>query len=89
MFLEIRELVEFDLGSIYCNEDGHEKVLNSLSNVLNPLGSRQIGVRNNKFKSTIENKCDQVKWRKSKKLSKNDVGTSTASSQVCFVYQLC
>ncbi|KAJ8432383.1 hypothetical protein Cgig2_009985 [Carnegiea gigantea] len=40
------------------------------------------GVRNKRFKSIVERKCDEVKWRKSKNLSKNNVGSSTAPSQV-------
>ncbi|KAJ8424952.1 hypothetical protein Cgig2_018759 [Carnegiea gigantea] len=52
-FLELKELVEFDVGSIHCDEDGNVKVLNSLPNVLNPPGSRQKGVRNKKFKSIV------------------------------------
>ncbi|KAJ8427522.1 hypothetical protein Cgig2_008882 [Carnegiea gigantea] len=75
-----KELVEFDVGSINCDEDGNVKVLNSLPNVLNPHGSRQRGFRNKRFKSVVKRKCDQVKRRKSKKLSKNDVGSSTAPS---------
>ena len=82
--MELKELVEFDVGSINCGEDGNVKVLNSLLNVLNPPGSRQKGVRNKRFKSIVERKCDEVKRRKSKKLSKNDVGSSTAPSQVTF-----
>ena len=35
-FMEFKELVEFDVGSIHCDEDGQEKVLNSLLNVINP-----------------------------------------------------
>ncbi|KAJ8432079.1 hypothetical protein Cgig2_024689 [Carnegiea gigantea] len=80
--MSFKELVEFDVGSIHCDEDGNVKVLNSLSNVLNPPGSHQKGVRNKRFKSIVERKCDQVKWKKSKKLSKNDVGSSTAPSQI-------
>ncbi|KAJ8422903.1 hypothetical protein Cgig2_026424 [Carnegiea gigantea] len=80
-FLELKELVEFDVGSIHCDEHGNVKVWNSLPNVLNPPGSRQKGVRNKRFES-IERKCDQVKRRKSKKLSKNDVGSSTSPSKI-------
>ncbi|KAJ8432249.1 LOW QUALITY PROTEIN: hypothetical protein Cgig2_013902 [Carnegiea gigantea] len=80
-FLERKELVEFDVGSINCDKHGNVKVLSSLPNVLNPPGSRQKGVRNKRFKSIVERKCDEVKRRKSKKLSKNDVGSSTAPSQ--------
>ena len=58
--------------------------MNFLSNVLNLPGSRQKGVRNKRFKSIVERKCDEVKQRKSKKLSKNDVGSSIAPSQVTF-----
>ncbi|KAJ8437677.1 LOW QUALITY PROTEIN: hypothetical protein Cgig2_028615 [Carnegiea gigantea] len=74
---EFQHIVNFNK-----EEGGHEKVLNSLPNVLNPPGSRQKGVRNKRFKSIIERKCDQVKRRKSKKLSKNDVGSSTTASQI-------
>ncbi|KAJ8451299.1 hypothetical protein Cgig2_014071 [Carnegiea gigantea] len=80
-FLELKKLVEFDIGSINCDGDRNAKVLNSSPNVLNPPGSRQKGVRNKRFKSIVEWKCDEVKRRKSKKLSKTDVGSSTAPSQ--------
>ncbi|KAJ8447043.1 hypothetical protein Cgig2_033612 [Carnegiea gigantea] len=80
-FLELKELVKFDVGSINCDEDGNVKVLNSLPNVLNPPGSRKKGVRNKRFKSIVERKRDEVKRRKSKKLAKNDVGSYTAPSQ--------
>ena len=53
-FLERKELVEFDVGSIHCDEDGHEKVLNSSPNVVTPPGSHQKGVRNKRFKSIVE-----------------------------------
>ena len=52
-FMKLKELIEFDLGSIHCDEDEQEKVLNSLPNVLNPLGSHQKGVRNKRFKSIV------------------------------------
>ncbi|KAJ8425197.1 hypothetical protein Cgig2_004319 [Carnegiea gigantea] len=75
-FLELKELGEFDVSSIHCNEHGHEKVLNSLPNVLNPLGSRQkaLGIRDLRVLLKIN--------RKSKKLSKNAVSSSTAPSQI-------
>ncbi|KAJ8451408.1 hypothetical protein Cgig2_017799 [Carnegiea gigantea] len=79
--MSFEELVEFDVGSINCDEDENVKVLNSLLDVLNPPGSRQKGVRNKRLKSIVERKCDEVKRRKLKKLSKNDVGSSTAPSQ--------
>ncbi|KAJ8440394.1 LOW QUALITY PROTEIN: hypothetical protein Cgig2_019383 [Carnegiea gigantea] len=78
-FMELKELIEFDVGSIHCDEDGQGKDLNSLPNVLNPPGSHQKGVRNKTFKSAIENKCDQ---RKTKKLSKTYVGSSTTPLQI-------
>ncbi|KAJ8443497.1 hypothetical protein Cgig2_016980 [Carnegiea gigantea] len=81
-FIELKELVEFDVGSIHCDEDGQEKVLNLLPNVLNPPNSSQKGVRNKRFKSIVEKKCDQVKQRRSKKLTKTDVGLSAAPSQI-------
>ncbi|KAJ8447883.1 hypothetical protein Cgig2_012018 [Carnegiea gigantea] len=76
-FMELKELIEFNVGSIHWDEDEQAKVLNSLPNVLNPPCSRQKGVRNKRFKSVVEKKCDQVKWKKSKKLSKNDITLST------------
>ncbi|KAJ8429926.1 hypothetical protein Cgig2_017976 [Carnegiea gigantea] len=67
-FMELKELIEFNI------EKG--KDLNSLPNVLNPPISLQKGVRNI-FNSVIEKKCDQVKWRKAKKLSKPDITLPT------------
>ena len=84
-FLDLKQLVEFDIGSIHCDGDGNAKVSDSSPNVLNPPGSRQKGVRNKRFKSIVERKCDEVKRRKSKNLSKNNVGSSTAPSQVNFL----
>ncbi|KAJ8436534.1 LOW QUALITY PROTEIN: hypothetical protein Cgig2_026649 [Carnegiea gigantea] len=80
-FMKLKKPIEFEVGSIHCDEDGQGKVLNSLPNALNPPGSRQKGITNKRFKSIIEKKCDQVKRRKSKKLSKTDVGSSTAPPQ--------
>ncbi|KAJ8437274.1 hypothetical protein Cgig2_010099 [Carnegiea gigantea] len=71
-YMELKEVIEFDV----------RKDSNSLPNVLNPSGSHQKGVRNKIFKSIVEKKCDQVKQRKSKKLSKTDVGLSSAPPQV-------
>ncbi|KAJ8442023.1 hypothetical protein Cgig2_007861 [Carnegiea gigantea] len=79
--MELKEVIEFDVGSIHIAEDGQEKDSNSLPNVLNPPGSRQKDVRNKRFKSTVEKKCDQVKQKKSKKLLKTDVGLSSAPPQ--------
>lgn len=81
-FLELKELAEFDVGSINCDEDGNLKVMNSVPNVLNSPGSRQKGVRNKRLKSIVERKCDEVKRRKSKKLAKTDVGSPTAPSKM-------
>ncbi|KAJ8453109.1 hypothetical protein Cgig2_014872 [Carnegiea gigantea] len=81
-FMELKEVIEFDVSSIHFDEDGQGKDLNSLPKVLNPPGSHQKGVRNKRFKSIVEKKCDQVKWRKPKKLSKTDVGSSTAPPQI-------
>ncbi|KAJ8424456.1 hypothetical protein Cgig2_016223 [Carnegiea gigantea] len=57
------------------------KKLIEFDNVLNPPGSCQKGVRNKRFRSIVEKKCDQVKQRKSNKLSMNDVASSTATPQ--------
>ncbi|KAJ8438092.1 hypothetical protein Cgig2_019940 [Carnegiea gigantea] len=53
------------------------KNLNSSQNVLNPPGSCQKGVRNKRFKSIFKKKGDQVKRRKTKKLSTNDITVPT------------
>ncbi|KAJ8428960.1 hypothetical protein Cgig2_003291 [Carnegiea gigantea] len=79
-FMELKELVEFDVGSIHCDKDGQEKVLNSLPNVINPPGSRQKGIRNKRFNNIVEKKCNQIKLRKSKKLSKTDNGPCFANA---------
>ncbi|KAJ8435720.1 hypothetical protein Cgig2_002677 [Carnegiea gigantea] len=71
-FMELKELIEFDVRSIHGDKDGEGKDLNSLPNVLNLPGSLQKWVRNKRFNSIIEKKCDQVKWRKIKKLLKTD-----------------
>ncbi|KAJ8428154.1 hypothetical protein Cgig2_028029 [Carnegiea gigantea] len=54
-FMELKELIEFDVGSIHCEEDGQGKNLNSFQNMLNPHGSRQ----NKRFNSIVEKQCDQ------------------------------
>ncbi|KAJ8441112.1 hypothetical protein Cgig2_006941 [Carnegiea gigantea] len=59
-FIELKELIEFIVGSIYCDEDGQRKDLNSLPNVLNPPGSRQKRGKNKIFKSIVEKKCEQI-----------------------------
>ena len=86
LFMKLKELIEFDVGSIHYDEDGQGKDLNSLLNMLNPPGSRQKGVRNKRFKSIFEKKCDQVKRRKTKKLAMNDVPSSTSTPQVFFLW---
>ncbi|KAJ8443817.1 hypothetical protein Cgig2_017298 [Carnegiea gigantea] len=80
--MELKKVTEFDVGSIHIDEDGQGKDSNLLPNVLNPPGFHQKGVRNKRLKSTVEKKCDQLKWRKSKKLLKTDVGLSSAQSQI-------
>ncbi|KAJ8433031.1 hypothetical protein Cgig2_015458 [Carnegiea gigantea] len=60
-FMGLKKLIEFDVGSKHCEEEGQEKNLNLPQNVLNAPGSRQKGVRNKSFKSIVEKKCDQVK----------------------------
>ncbi|KAJ8420930.1 hypothetical protein Cgig2_017126 [Carnegiea gigantea] len=79
--MELKKVIEFDVGSIHIDEDGQGKDSNSLPNVLNPPRSHQKGVRNKRLKSMVEKKCDQLKRRKSKKLLKTDVGSSSAQSQ--------
>ena len=56
-FVELKELIEIDLSSIHCDEDGQGKDLNSLPNVLNPSESHQERVRNKRFKTIFEKKC--------------------------------
>ncbi|KAJ8439439.1 hypothetical protein Cgig2_021553 [Carnegiea gigantea] len=80
--MELKKVIEFHVGSININEDGQGKDSNSLPNVPNPPESRQKGVRNKRFKSTVEKKCDQLKRRKSKKLLKTDVGSSSTPPHV-------
>ena len=89
--MELKKVIEFDVRAIHIDEDGHGKDSNSLPNVLNPPRSRQKGVRNKRLKSTVEKKCDQLKRRKSKKLLKTDVGSSSAQPQVMLklIYYLC
>jgi len=87
-FMELKELVEFDVGSIHCEENGHGKTLNLAQNVLNPPGSRQKGVRNKRLKSIVEKKCDQAKRRKSKKLLMNDVASVAGTPQV-YLHEIC
>ena len=57
--MELKKVIEFDVGSIHIDEDGHGhgKDWNSFLNVLNPPGSRQKGVRNTRLKSTVKKKC--------------------------------
>ncbi|KAJ8429965.1 hypothetical protein Cgig2_032090 [Carnegiea gigantea] len=88
-FMELKKLIKFDVSSTHYEEDGHGKNINSSQNVLNPHGSHQKGVRNKTFKSIIENKCNQVKRRKTKKLSMNDVASSTSTLQIVFLHQFC
>ncbi|KAJ8436328.1 hypothetical protein Cgig2_005252 [Carnegiea gigantea] len=70
-----------DEGVVECTY-GQGKDSNSLPNVLNPPGSHHKGVRNKRFKSTVEKKCDQFKRRKSTKLLKTDVGSSLAPPHI-------
>ena len=57
------------MESIYCVQDRHAKNFSSSQNVLNPPRSRQQRVRNKRFESIVENKCDQVKQGKTQKLA--------------------
>ena len=68
-FNALKELVELDMRFICCDEDEHVKNGNSSKDVLNPPRSRQQRVRNKRFESIVENKCDQVKQGKTKKLA--------------------
>ena len=78
-FTKLKKLVEQDVGFICCDRDGNVENLTSSQNVLNTPGSQQKMIWN---KRIIEKKYDQIKQRKSKKLSINDVSSSKAAQQV-------
>jgi len=83
-FNKLKQLVEMEVGSIYYEDDGQGKGLDSSKNVLNPPGSRKKGVRNNRLKSIVEKKSNQAKGKKRDKLSSNDSSASRLVSQVSF-----
>ena len=53
-FRELKELVELDVGSICCEGDDNARKGICWKDVLNPLGSRQKGVPNKRFKSIVK-----------------------------------
>ena len=85
-FNALKELVELDMRFICCDEDEHVKNGNSSKDVLNPPRSRQKGLQNKRFKTIVKKKGEEIKQRKSKKFSINDVSSSKVTHHVFFFF---
>ena len=84
-FNELKELVEVDVRSICYDGDEYDKKKNSSKDVLNPPGSRQKGIQSKRFKSIVEKQDDEVKHKKLKKLSVNEVYFLKIAYELCFL----